>query len=65
MTAVSRRIIDVQREAMLVMSAALERLGDSYGVYGFSGYGRDCVEFFVAKEPDEPFRPRRWPPLPA
>lgn len=52
----TRRIIDVQREAMLVMSAALERLGDSYGVYGFSGYGRDCVEFFVAKEPAEPFR---------
>ncbi|MEZ5561327.1 MAG: hypothetical protein R3E86_22650, partial [Pseudomonadales bacterium] len=50
-----RRIIDVQRESMLVMSAALEQLGDSYGIYGFSGYGRDCVEFFVAKEPDEPF----------
>ena len=50
-----RRIIDVQREAMLVMSAALEQLGDSYGVYGFSGYGRDCVEVFVAKEPDERF----------
>lgn len=50
-----RRIIDVQREAMLVMSAALESLGDSYGVYGFSGYGHDCVEVFVAKEPDERF----------
>lgn len=53
-----RRIIDVQRESMLVMSAALERLGDSYGIYGFSGYGRDCVEFYVAKEPDEPFTGR-------
>jgi nitric oxide reductase NorD protein len=50
-----RRIIDVQKESMLVMSAALEQLGDSYGIYGFSGYGRECVEFFVAKEPDEPF----------
>ncbi|MFV2090691.1 MAG: nitric oxide reductase activation protein NorD, partial [Pseudomonadales bacterium] len=50
-----RRIIDVQRESMLVMSAALERLGDSYGIYGFSGYGRDCVEFYVAKEPDQAF----------
>jgi nitric oxide reductase NorD protein len=53
--AAPRRIIDVQREAMLVMSSALEQLGDSYGVYGFSGYGRDCVEFYVAKEPDEAF----------
>jgi len=50
-----RRIIDVQRESMAVMATALEQLGDSYGIYGFSGYGRDCVEFFVAKEPDEPF----------
>lgn len=50
-----RRIIDVQKESMLVMSAALEQLGDSYGIYGFSGYGRECVEFFVAKEPHEPF----------
>jgi nitric oxide reductase activation protein len=53
-----RRIIDVQRESMLVMSAALERLGDSYAIYGFSGYGRDCVEFYVAKEPAEPFTGR-------
>ena len=50
-----RRIIDVQRESMLVMATALEQLGDSYGIYGFSGYGRDCVEFFVAKEPDAAF----------
>jgi len=50
-----RRIIDVQREAMLIMAGALEGLGDRYGVYGFSGYGRDCVEFYVAKEPDERF----------
>ena len=50
-----RRIIDLQRESMLVMSAALERLGDSYGIYGFSGYGRECVEFYVAKEPGESF----------
>lgn len=51
----TRRIIDVQRESMLVMSAALEQLGDSYGIYGFSGYGKDCVEFFVAKEIEQPF----------
>ncbi len=52
-----RRIIDLQRESMVVMATALEHLGDSYGIYGFSGYGRDCVEFFVAKEPDQAFTP--------
>ncbi len=45
-----RRIIDIQREAVLTMSGALEAIGDQYGIYGFSGYGRDCVEFFVAKD---------------
>ncbi|MEZ5596094.1 MAG: hypothetical protein R3E84_06825 [Pseudomonadales bacterium] len=53
-----RKIIDIQREAMLVMASALDVLGDSFGIYGFSGYGRDCVEFFVAKEPDEALNAR-------
>ena len=53
--AAKRRIIDIQREAVLLMATALEGLGDRYGVYGFSGYGRDGVEFYVAKELDEPF----------
>jgi nitric oxide reductase NorD protein len=50
-----RKVIDVQREAMLVMSAALGSLGDAYGIFGFSGYGRDCVEVFVAKDLHEAF----------
>ncbi len=50
-----RRIIDVQKEAAAAMAAAMERLGDSYGVYGFSGYGHECVEFYLAKDLHEPF----------
>ena len=53
--AAKRRIIDILRESVLSMATALEGLGDRYGVYGFSGYGRDCVEFYVAKELDQPF----------
>lgn len=45
-----RKIIDLEQEAMVVMAAALDALGDHYGIYGFSGYGKDCVEIFVAKE---------------
>lgn len=51
----SRKIIDLEREAMVVMAAALEALGDSYGIYGFSGYSKDNVEIFIAKEPDDAF----------
>ena len=54
----SRRIIDIQKEAVALMATALEGIGDEYGVYGFSGYGKDCIEFYVAKEFDEPFRRR-------
>jgi len=53
-----RKIIDIQREAMVVMAGALESLGDSYGIYGFSGYGKDCVEVYVAKEPQDGFSAR-------
>ena len=53
-----RRIIDILRESALLLGTALEGLGDRYGVYGFSGYGRDCVEFFVAKEFDDPLDDR-------
>ena len=50
-----RKIIDLQREAMVVMASALDSLGDSYGIYGFSGYGKDNVEVYVAKEPEQAF----------
>ena len=53
-----RRIIDIEKEAVALMATALEGLGDPYAVYGFSGYGRDCVEFYVAKEFEEPLNRR-------
>jgi nitric oxide reductase NorD protein len=50
-----RRIIDVEKEAIVLMSDALETIGDRYGVYGFSGHGRDNVEFYVIKDLGEEF----------
>ena len=51
----SKRIIDLEKEAMVLLIEALETIGDTYGVYGFSGYGRDNVEFYVIKDMDEAF----------
>ena len=34
------------------MAQALEEIGDSYAIMGFSGHGRDNVEFYVIKEFD-------------
>jgi nitric oxide reductase NorD protein len=53
-----RRIIDVEKEALVLMAEALEGLGDAYAVYGFSGYGRDQVDFFVVKEFRERYEAR-------
>jgi nitric oxide reductase NorD protein len=50
-----RRIIDIQRESLLLMAQALEALGDPYAIYGFSGYGRDNVEFYIAKDFNDAF----------
>ncbi len=47
-----RRIIDVNKEALVIMAQALEELGDAYAIMGFSGHGRDNVEFYVIKEFD-------------
>ncbi len=44
-----RRIIDVTKEALVIMAQALEEIGDAYAVYGFSGQGRDNVEFYLVK----------------
>ncbi len=47
-----RRIIDVNKEALVIMAQALEEIGDAYAIMGFSGHGRDNVEFYVIKEFD-------------
>lgn len=53
MTAPPKRIIDLEKESTVLLMTALETIGDQYGIYGFSGYGRDNVEFFVIKDFDE------------
>src|SRR5690606_2020511 len=45
-----KRIIDLEKESTVPIGEALEAIGDSYGIYGFSGYGRDNVEFHVIKD---------------
>jgi nitric oxide reductase activation protein len=48
-----KRIIDLEKESIVLLIQALETLGDQYGIYGFSGYGRENVEFYVIKGLDE------------
>ncbi len=50
-----RRIIDVEREALLIVCIALESLGEPYAVQAFSGEGPDAVIVRQLKRFDEPF----------
>ena len=54
----AKRIIDVEKESTALLIQALEAIGDTYGIYGFSGYGRDNVEFYVIKDITERFGER-------
>lgn len=45
----SRKIIEVEKEALIVAAEALDVLGDPFAVWGFSGYGREHVMFYEAK----------------
>src|SRR5258708_17384403 len=47
------RILDLQRDAVALLSEALDRIGDSYGIYGFSGTGRADCRISVVKELDD------------
>ena len=50
-----KRIIEVEKEALVLIAEAIDAIGDACAIYGFSGYGRDQVAFYVAKEFDDPW----------
>ena len=50
-----KRIIDVEREGLVMMAEALESIGDQWAVYGFSTERKDKVDFHVIRDFNEPF----------
>lgn len=50
-----RRVIDIQKEAMVIMAEALDVLDDPYAIYGFSSEGRFRVDMFNVKDFNEPY----------
>ncbi|HEX5707472.1 MAG TPA: VWA domain-containing protein [Pyrinomonadaceae bacterium] len=48
-----RRIIEIEKEGLVLMSEALEAVGDIYAIYGFTSEGRRNVKFYVVKDFDE------------
>ncbi|PYS79359.1 MAG: hypothetical protein DMF66_03060 [Acidobacteria bacterium] len=50
-----RRIIEVEKEGLVLMSEALEAVGDPYSIDGFTSEGRRNVKFYVVKDFDKPY----------
>jgi hypothetical protein len=50
-----RRIIEIEKEGLVLMSEALEAVGDVYAINGFTSEGRHNVKFYVVKDFDEPY----------
>ena len=48
-----KRIIHIEKEGLVLLSEALQAVGDTYGIFGFSGQGRNQVEFYILKDFDE------------
>jgi nitric oxide reductase NorD protein len=48
-------INEAEREALVLLCEALERLGDRYAIYGFSGITRKRCELFRIKTFNEPY----------
>ncbi|MDT4896164.1 MAG: nitric oxide reductase NorD protein [Acidobacteriota bacterium] len=48
-----RRIIEIEKEGLVLMSEALEAVGDSYSINGFTSEGRRNVKFYIVKDFNE------------
>jgi nitric oxide reductase activation protein len=54
------RVIDVEKEAIVLLAEALEAIGDQYALYGFSGQSRREIQFQVLKDFEERYGPAIW-----
>ena len=54
------RIIDVEKEGLVLLCEALEAIGDQYAIYGYSGQSRHEVRFLILKDFDERYGPPVW-----
>ena len=50
-----QRIIEIEKEGLVLMSEALEAVGDVYSINGFTSEGRRNVKFYIVKDFDEKY----------
>jgi nitric oxide reductase NorD protein len=50
-----QKIIDIEKQGLVLMSEALEAVGDAYSISGFTSEGRRNVKYFVIKRFNEKY----------
>ncbi len=50
-----KSILQVEKEALILLSRAVDAVGDAFALYGFSGQGKDAVRFYILKNFDTPY----------
>jgi Mg-chelatase subunit ChlD len=49
-----QRVLQVEKEAIVLFCEALQQSGDRFAIAAFSGLGRQCVDYFLVKSFDSP-----------
>ncbi len=52
-----QKIIDIEKQGLVLMSEALEAVGDAYSISGFTSEGRRNVKYFTIKKFGEKYSP--------
>jgi hypothetical protein len=45
-----RKIIDIEKKSAYILGEGLAEIGDRFGIFGFSGSGRENAEFYLIKD---------------
>jgi Mg-chelatase subunit ChlD len=52
-----QRVLQVEKEAIVLFCEALQQSGDRFAIAAFSGLGRQCVDYYNVKSFDSPHSP--------
>ncbi len=50
---INKTILQIEKEALVLLSRAIDAVGDRFALYGFSGQGKDTVDFKILKDFEE------------
>lgn len=52
---VNKSILQIEKEALVLLAQAIDAVGDRFALYGFSGQGKDTVDFNILKDFEESY----------